>query len=120
MPENNGLMGQEIARSVAIVPNAVDTFACTTSSTSAAIDVGKSSFGSVHVVTTGAGSFTAFGAENKTAASFEAITDSTGTAVTITAAAAGWYELPSACFSVPYLQLRTNTSTATIRLYLKG
>jgi hypothetical protein len=119
MPDQ-GLAGVEIARSIALYPSDSTTYALTTSNTSAAIPIGKASFGTIHVVTTGAATLTAYASESTTAASFEALTDSNGTAVTIAAAAAGWYELPSACLSVPFLQLRTNTSTATIRLYLKG
>lgn len=119
MPDQ-GLAGVEITRSIALLPTDSTTYALTTSNTSAAIPIGRASFGSIHVVTTGAATLTAYASESTTAASFEALTDVTGAAVVIAAAAAGWYELPSACLSVPYLQLRTDASTATIRVYLKG
>ncbi len=119
MPE--GLHGVDIARCVALLPTDATTYALTTSNTSDAIDVGRSSFGSVRLltVTSSPTKLIAYGAENKTAASFEAIR-SAGSAVEVTVSAAGWYELPSACFSVPYLQLRTDTGSATARIYIKG
>lgn len=116
-----GLNGMDIARSIALIPSSATTFALTTANTSAVINVGRSSFGSLHLVTLVTGvTLTAYASESGLAADFEAMTDANGSAVTIAVAAAGWFELPSACLSVPFLQLRLNAGSGTCRVYLKG
>ena len=114
------LNGVEIARSTAIMPTADTVYTLVNGNTSAVIPIGRASFGSIRLVTNSAATtLTAYGSQTTTGADFEALY-SDGAAVTITVSGTGWFELPAACLSVPFLQLRQNSGTVTARVYLKG